>query len=324
MKLVKKTLNKLNGLHYPQEYLCVAKETFPQPPRLYLAADRHVIRDITLQHCFTGYNPLLFTLHSLPADLLQLSSITLVFSHQLLQPNEVFSHKDAIATLTLQKIQEQDTGEGIAGYYEAILGRHHFISPFYQWITGLYNRLYNKKPGNVFLPGNLYTQVQIAYSLPRAISLITVGRDERFNLFPTDLHGPAGEQHYVISLRHAGKACRQVEASGQIVLSAMHCDARRTVYGLGKNHMQELKPKDQFPFSSAVSGLFQLPLPEAALSYRELELQDSFIYGIHKLLLFKVVAQQQVSTAPFTLAHVHNSYATWRYNNRLEGNYLLR
>ena len=61
-----------------------------------------------------------------------------------------------------------------------------------------------------FLPDNLYKQVQIAYSIPRNISLITVGQNDRFNLFPTDLHGPVNEDHYIISLRHEGKACQQV------------------------------------------------------------------------------------------------------------------
>jgi hypothetical protein len=176
----------------------------------------------------------------------------------------------------------------------------------------------------VFLPGNLYTQVQVAYALPRVISLITVRQDGLFNLFPTDLHGPAGEGHYLISLRHAGKACRQVEAARQIVVSEMHCDACKAVYALGKNHMQDVKPKDRFPFGSSVSTILQLPLPEAALLYRELELEESFMHGIHKLMLFKVLSQQVLTDTKATLAHIHTTYATWRYNNGLEGNYLSR
>jgi hypothetical protein len=55
-----------------------------------------------------------------------------------------------------------------------------------------------------------------------------------------------------------------------------------------------------------------------------LELTDSFIHGIHTIMLFKIVTYRLLHAENGTLAHVHNSYATWRYKNRLQGNYLLR
>ena len=182
----------------------------------------------------------------------------------------------------------------------------------------------NNKPGNVFLHDNLYTQVQAAYSIPRNISLITVGKDNRYNLFPTDLHGEAGNDHYVVSLRHEGKACRQVVNAGKILISTVHSQFYKSAYALGKNHMQEMKDSSQFPFSNEVSAQFSLLIPQPALLSRELELQDSFIHGIHRLLIFKILSRQQWNDTPSTLAHVHNVYATWRYNNRMAGNYLLR
>src|SRR5688572_24097344 len=60
MKLVKKILNKLNGLHYPQEYLCLAWESLKNPLHVYLARDKRIIRDITNRHVFAGYHPLIF------------------------------------------------------------------------------------------------------------------------------------------------------------------------------------------------------------------------------------------------------------------------
>jgi hypothetical protein len=323
MKLVKKILNNLNGLHYPQEYLCFAKEPFQHPLHAYLVEDRKVIKDITHSHLFTGYSPLIFTLYSgnnqkLPDD------IEIVFSQQSLQKNEFIEKKDAIARLSLKMIRKQAAGSDTIFHYEGTKGEHHFLSSFHQYIMGLTNRLYNKKPGNVFLAGNLYQQVQIAYSIPRVISLITVNDGKLYNLFPTDLHGSVNEQYYVSSLRHEGKACKQVETSGRIVISQIHCDAYKAAYSLGKNHIQELKPKDDFPFGDSSSSVFQLPLPRSVLYYRELELIESFEHGIHKLLLYKIVSRQPVNNETATLAHVHNCYATWRYNNGLAGNYLLR
>ena len=248
----------------------------------------------------------------------------LFFSQRSLQPNDHFKKRDALAWLSLRLIQKQKIGNNEIYYYEGIQGQHHFISFFHQYIIGLSNRIYNKKKENVFLNNDLYKQVQIAYSVPRIISLITVGSGGLYNLFPTDLHGQVNEQYYVSSLRHGGKACKQVENTGMIVISQVQSDVYRMVYGLGKNHMQELKPKENFFFSGSLSNIFNLPLPKSLLSYKELELAGSFEHGIHKLLLYKIISSQAINNEPSTLAHVHNCYATWRHNKGLPGNYLFR
>ena len=325
MQLLQKLLNKFNGLYYTQEYLCLAQESFQQPLHVYLIAGKQIIEDITNQHLFTGYSPLIFTLYSTNIKEVELTEkIDIIFSAQCFKPNESLEKKDAIAWLSLKMIRRQSGGNMDIVYYEAIKGEHHFLSSFHQYIIELYNRLFNKKPGNVYLHNNLYRQVQIAYSVPRVISLITVSDGKLFNLFPTDLHGAVNELYYISSLRHEGKACKQVEASGRVVISQIHCDAYKTAYSLGKNHTQVLRPKDSFPFGNINSAIFHLPLPQSLLAYRELELVESFEHGIHKLLLYKIVSGQQLSSERATLAHIHNVYATWRRNKGLPGNYLLR
>lgn len=329
MNLVRKALDKLNGLHYRQEYLCLAKESFPQPIHAYLLNDNRIFKDITADHCFNGYNPVIFALHSLDdAGFDHPPTITIVFSHKSLQPNEIFSPRDAIARLSLKKIHQDILDDNTISYYEATHGSHHFVSSFYQFVSGVNNHMFNRKDGNVFLPGNLYKQVQVAYALPRSISVITVGQNDLYNIFPTDLHGPVGTEHYIISLRHEGKACQQVHETGRLCLSQVEASAFRKVYSLGKNHMKEMRPKEEFPVGRSFSLRYLLPIPEFATGYRELELMDYYNHGIHQLMLFEVVTKQDV-TIPgtehtATLAHIHNAYATWRYNNRLEGNYLLR
>ncbi len=322
---MKKILNSFNGLAFSQEYLCVAKESFQQPLHVYLIAGERIINDITNQHLFTGYSPLILTLYSLAGNESGLTeNIEIIFSEISVNPNDFFKRKDAIASLSLKMIRRQSAGDINIVYYEGIKGEHHFLSSLHQYIIGLHNNLYNKKPGNVFLHNNLYKQVQIAYSIPRTISLITISDGKLFNLFPTDLHGAVNEKYYLSSLRHEGMACKQVEASKKIVISQIDSNAYKMAYSMGKNHMQELKSKDNFPFSGGSSATFQLPLPQSALNYRELELVESFKYGIHKLLLYKIISQQALSQQPATLAHVHNVYATWRHNKGLAGNYLIR
>ncbi len=94
MKLLKKIVTRLNGLHYPQEYLCFAWESFQHPLQVFLAVNGKIIKDITHSHLFTGYSPLIVTLYSpannnqeLPAD------IDIVYTPQPLQPNDHFEKK---------------------------------------------------------------------------------------------------------------------------------------------------------------------------------------------------------------------------------------
>jgi flavin reductase (DIM6/NTAB) family NADH-FMN oxidoreductase RutF len=269
------------------------------------------MKDITNDHLFTGYSPLIISLYDekeLPAH-----------------PEIVFyAEKDAIATIRLELIHEQKAGNIKISHYRGEAGNHRFLNRFHQFIISQKNRLYNKKKGNVYLHDNLYKQVQIAYSIPRNISLVTTAENNLYNLFPTDLHGPVTENFYLDSLRHEGKACQQVLRSGKMVISQVDAAAYQTVYSLGKNHMQNHKHAVQFPFGPIKSEKFGYPIPEAALGYRELQVEDSFTHGIHRIFLFRVVNRVILRSDLSSLAHIHNVYATWRHKKGLEGNYLLR
>lgn len=320
MKFVRTLLNRFNGLHYRQEYLCLALEKFPNPLRLYTARDGKLLDEITRHHHFVGYCPVIF---ALPRAYGEADRLHLVFSQNDLTKNEVFQKKDVLAELFLEKIFENKINGGVF-FYQAVHARHRFLPSFNQFIIGLNNILFNKKEGNVFLKGNLLKQVQVAYSMPRKICLISTGKNGLYNLFPTDLHGKVNDQLYVISLRHEGKACRQVMETGRLVLSDMEVGAYKRVYSLGKNHMQPLKERYTFEFSPSDSAIFHLPLPLQVLAYKELELADSFTEGIHRLLIFRIVNEIKLTADHGTLAHIHSAYATWRENNGLKGNYLLR
>lgn len=325
MKLLQKILNKLNGLHYSQEYLCLPKEQLIQPLHAFLVSGNNVVKDITTQHLFTGYSPLIYTFPSLKEiDLSKQNTVKIILSSLSLKTGSAVLTKDIVAMLSLKKIKEQKTDISSIYYFEGINGKHKFHSPFHQFIIRLNNQLYNKKTANVFLEHNLYKQVQIAYAIPRVISLVTVSSNNLFNLFPTDLHGQVNEDYYVISLRHQGNACKQVELAKKIVLSNVDASYYKEVYSLGKNHMQPLKQKSNFAFSGEDSYSLKLPLPMRVSEYRELELKDSFIHDIHKLLLFKILLHQRLRDSNATLSHVHNAYATWRYKHGLSGNYLIR
>ena len=107
MKLLQKLLNKLNGLHYPQEYLCLAKESFQQPLHVYIVEGSKVIKDITHFHLFTGYSPLVFAISFPVGDRTELpASLEIIFSQRSFQQNEILEKKDAVARLFLKLIKK--------------------------------------------------------------------------------------------------------------------------------------------------------------------------------------------------------------------------
>ena len=262
MAWIEKILDKLNGLHFRQEYLCVAKETFQQGLCVYLVQDNRVVLEITNDHLFVGYHPLVFVLYptmSFPTLTPFTEKIKLIFTQRQFVTGQVYEKPDAVAILGLELIKKDQVNGQLLFFYRGLHGSHHFISRFNQLIIDIKNKLYNRKPGNIFLKGNLYKQVQIAYALPRIISTITVGDGNHFNLFPTDLHGPVNDELYIGSLRHGGMACKQIEEVGSLLISQIDLQDYQRAYSLGKNHMQDLKPRENFPFAESASETLQLP-----------------------------------------------------------------
>ena len=325
VKLLKRVLSRLSGYAYPQEYLCLDEAPFTNPLLAYWTINDTIAGEVTQDHVFAGYSPLLFAFSSIKLPgLADHPFITIRFSPHTLPVDALLKERDAVASLRLQKIRVQEMDGHIIYYYEGTEGRHHFLPAFNQYMIRMHNWLYQQKTGNVYLDHTLYPQVQIAYALPRMISLITVNIENGYNLFPTDLNGQISNNQYIISLRHGGMACRQVEEAGRIVISTVAPSCYKEAYRLGKNHMQPARPAESFDFSENTSKMLGLPLPRIIHSYRELELSGSFDWGIHRILLFTILHQQDSQAGALSLRHIHNSYATWRRKHGLSGNYMLR
>jgi flavin reductase (DIM6/NTAB) family NADH-FMN oxidoreductase RutF len=321
MKLLKKILDTFNGLHFPLEYLCLDKNSFPDTLHVYRVSGQLILKDITNEHVFAGYCPLIFafsiTHFSRPEE-----KISIIFTRKAMEANGPFRSRDALARLELEKIH-QDASMGVV-YYSGLKGKHRFIPVFNQFFLQLSNYLYHREPGNVYLNRNLYKQVQVAYAFPRIIALITLQEEEAYNLFPTDLHGQVETDRYIISLRTGGKAYEQVSRLKKVLISRVSSGACKSAYALGKNHMRDMDKIENLPFSQTRSVLYNWPIPAQAQSYMELDLLSDFSVGIHTLFLFKINRHQAITTQGDVLAHIHNSYATWRYTHKLPGNYLLR
>jgi hypothetical protein len=319
----------LTGIGIKQEYLCLALEDITDTFSVHLTArqdERSV--DVSGSHLFLGYSPLIMAVPFAGVDdAARCDEICLAFGVTGFGIDARWrgfpASSASVARLHLVKIGERRMGESLVVFYEGVFGWHRLLSPFHRVMNDWLQRLKKRPAGNVALNGNLYEQVRIAYALPRIISLVSVGDAASMNLFPTDLHGPVGDAHYVSSLRVGGRACEQVEAARRIVISEVDAAVSQSVYRMGKNHMKPLADPATFDVHAAASTTLAIPLPAAVVRYRELEWYDCFDRGIHRLFCYRTLHQESVADGR-RLAHIHNCYAQWRADAGLRTEYLLR
>ena len=282
--------------------------------------DDETFFDLTDSHLFIGYYLLIIAIscekNSSLNDLLQNNNnIKTVFGES----------KDKIyAQLILKKINIIVFDEVKLFLFEGVKGSHRFLSKFHILTNSVKYKLTAEKKINIYLKGNLYEQVKIAYSIPRKILLVTLSKNNMFNIFPTDINGRIGRQNFVISLRKNGKANKQVKELKKIVLSEMAADTCKEVYALGVNHIKDLREKNEFDLSEKLPQKFSIPLPSNVLRYFELLFINYMQTGVLNLCFFKIVNSVNIEDSKFTLAHIHRDYAEWRINNGIIFEFLLR
>ena len=298
----------LLGSRFPEEYLCVAEDGYQDSLEFKLHSRMGEI-DVTTRHLLLGYSPVLLGID--PG----------CFGSQNVPPDvTILVNTGSGKRLAHLELKLQEPASPLC-LYEVTESGHRFLPLVQQLMQRLLDRRKRNQSGNVPLNRIQYDAVRIAYALPRRISLVSLGGNSGYNLFPTDLHGRCGTV-YVDSLRREGLAAAQVQEAGRIVLSHVEPSAYRMAYRLGRNHMQPLCAKENFPFSTALSQHFHLPLAPDTVGYDELELDGHVDAGIHRIFFFRIVHTENVHSP--TLAHVHSTPAAWRDRMGEKISYLLR
>jgi flavin reductase (DIM6/NTAB) family NADH-FMN oxidoreductase RutF len=311
----------LFGTTLPQEFLCLNLNEFAKPLRMIIknSAGRET-HDITDHHLLNGYKPLIISFDENFIDVEKMD-----------KENSIFvSLKDdlnnELAKLTLKLREKINLELSSILIFEGLTGEHHFNNNFRKILNNTKYRLTAKKKNNIYLAGNLYDQVKIGYSIPRKIYLVSVGSENRFNIFPTDLSGEIGENYFILSLRSGGKANEQIEKEGNCLISVMEVNYSKEVYEAGKNHMKEATDVNKIGVNLRKdrSTKFNLPIPLGCISYYELERMKRIEIGIHTLHFFKITNTANLIESNSILAHIHRNYAEWRIRNGIQTNYYFR
>jgi len=322
----------ITGIVIPQEYCCLELERLYRPLKVILTTrDGAISTDVTSTHLFLGYKPLIFGLSTAGVDENVLSSndeVCLCFVQEEFKADAKWrdfpTDSAAVAMMILRKIHKRNFDGQWIYLFEGSHAKHRLIGRLHQLVNNLREKFTRRPADNVALPGNLFDQVRIAYSIPRKISIITVSDDVLVNMFPTDLHGFIGRGYYAGSLRIGGNANVQVESLRRVVISEVDASSYLHVFAMGKNHMIDLQNERRFMLHHRRSRVFDFPLPEWALRYREMILLGSFDHGIHRIHFYQIVHTEELETAGPTLAHIQQYYAQWRMDQGLETTLYLR
>ncbi len=266
---------------YPQEYMCCAPETLDG--KVAWSVDGRPVdpRDVVL----LGYRPLVLVIAGLSADR----------PHAL----ELRIGQRSIAGMTLSSLFKGN--DAFSSLFRGTDPWQRFLPLWKNALDRGRQQLNQRRASNVTQGMDDYDLLRIAYAQPRAISLAVVGPPEAGNIFPTDLNGPSGDDHF-LSLRTAGKACAQVQQQGRALLCRMPLDQARAVYALGRRHMADPGPlQNVLPWDGTFAGH---AVPSEALSVVQLEVVDQVDIGIHRVFRCRRSGECIIWTGQ-ALAHVH-------------------
>jgi flavin reductase (DIM6/NTAB) family NADH-FMN oxidoreductase RutF len=195
-----------------------------------------------------------------------------------------------------------------ANYCQAktILWKRYLHSSYAQWRSEK-----GPHPPKVRMVASELHALFVFYICPRPVMLVSVVDGTDLNIFPMDLIGPIGRQHFSIALHTASKALPLIERSRRLALSSIPVDKFRLAYQLGPNHNQTSMSRTSFPFSLGVSPNLCFPVPEFALRVRELEVIEVQRMGSHALVICRVAADRPLMNG-LQFFQAHGFYEEWR------------
>jgi hypothetical protein len=311
MNLRQSLCSIFTGNYFTSEFLCVANDSELHEVKLELVLPTKTNGiDVTESHLLLGAGPVIIGIcHSTVKD----------SSFETAHLNFTFRGKH-IGAIQLKKINIPQSWPDEIVLFEGVSAKCYLASPFQKVVqrTGYWIR---QKAGKAFLSWEVNKMIQLLYSIPRKISIISVTGDSLLNVFPGDLNGAINESHYTMALRTGGQALNQVIALEKIIICEVSPKFHKQVFAMGKNHVNEMKPEENFNLLKIRSPNLSIPVPEGVTSYHELQLIDVQPQGFYHLLLFKNIGRQGF-VEPGYLASVHASYASWRIRNGFSFDYL--
>jgi flavin reductase (DIM6/NTAB) family NADH-FMN oxidoreductase RutF len=155
----------------------------------------------------------------------------------------------------------------------------------------------------------------VSFIRPHPTVLVSVSSALGINIFPMNIMGSLGPDRFGFALRNDRLAGQLVEGTGRLVLSNVLVRHASLAYGLAPNHTKAFIQRNELPFSTVFSPMFQYPVPEFAVRIREMELETVRRIGSHSFFVARILRDTALSDEP-SLCVIHGYYETRRLKGR--------
>jgi len=149
------------------------------------------------------------------------------------------------------------------------------------------------------------------YICPRPVVLVSVLHQGAGNIFPMDLIGPVGTQHFALALHNTSGPLRLMEQSRRIAVSSVPIEHSSRAFELGKNHNTRAMAFGDLSFPTIPSVTFGIPAPLFSLRIREMQIETVRTLESHTLFVATVV-RDDFRNEGMQMFQIHGFYQAWR------------
>jgi flavin reductase (DIM6/NTAB) family NADH-FMN oxidoreductase RutF len=176
-------------------------------------------------------------------------------------------------------------------------------------------RRWRSPNSDVAIPEREVHSMIVFYFCPRPVALVTAADGKVENIFPLNLMGQIGNEHFCFALNRTRPVTALVKRSGRIALSSIPIEQAPLAFQFAKNHRKEGVDWAQLPFQSATSPSLGLPVPHFSLRVRELEVCSAQDVGSHTLFAARILRDERWSDG-LQFSMVHGIYYAWHIRTR--------
>jgi flavin reductase (DIM6/NTAB) family NADH-FMN oxidoreductase RutF len=163
----------------------------------------------------------------------------------------------------------------------------------------------DRNPRNVKMAARDLFSKFVLFTAPRPVVLVSHERNGRGNLFPMDLVGEAGPPCFLLGLHRTSPAISSMTEAGRLAVSSVPLAWKKTVFALGRNHREATV--EDLPIATVPSPSFGIPVPEGALTVRELKIERVVEVGSHVLFVTTTESLERRAEG-LQMCHTHAFY----------------
>jgi flavin reductase (DIM6/NTAB) family NADH-FMN oxidoreductase RutF len=152
---------------------------------------------------------------------------------------------------------------------------------------------------------------QVAFIRPHPLMLGSVNGESGGNIFPMNLLGDLGNDHFAFALKHSRRPAHLVERVGSIAVSNVPLSLCSVAFKLAINHTSDSIDWNRVPFPLTLSRNLLIPVPSSAPRVREMKVEQVHKIGSHTLFIARTISDEWHRNDP-QVHIVHGFYQHWR------------